>query len=277
VQTQYSLNNELHEEPGYFEVPGAHLYTVLHRATNPVARVLLVGPFAPERHHSYDPWVRWARYLAQRGVEVLRYDYRGVGESEGVFDEMSFAHWNEDVELLTGWLGARSPNLPLVLHGLEMGALLAARAFHRGIADVLFLWSPPENANQALRPALLRWIALDQLFKFGGDRRTASAFIRDVEQGATIDVEGYRWSPKLWRESQEVLLPREMEDEGRATRAYQRPVRIVRLGNDAIPLIKGGPAVADEPRDFTSLFAKNWERLAAALAARAGGSREADN
>jgi alpha-beta hydrolase superfamily lysophospholipase len=277
VQTQYSLNNELHEEPGYFEVPGAHLYTVLHRATNPVARVLLVGPFAPERHHSYDPWVRWARYLAQRGVEVLRYDYRGVGESEGVFDEMSFAHWNEDVELLTGWLGARSPNLPLVLHGLEMGALLAARAFHRGIADVLFLWSPPANANQALRPALLRWIALDQLFKFGGDRRTASAFIRDVEQGATIDVEGYRWSPKLWRESQEVLLPREMEDEGRANRAYQRPVRIVRLGNDAIPLIKGGPAVADEPRDFTSLFAKNWERLAAALAARAGGSREADN
>jgi alpha/beta superfamily hydrolase len=277
VQTQYVVNNELQEEPGFFEVPGAHLYTVLHRAMSPVARVLLVGPFAPERHHSYDPWVRWARYLAQRGVEVLRYDYRGVGESEGVFEEMSFAHWSEDVELLTGWLKGRSPNLPLVLHGLEMGALLAAKAFHIGIADVLFLWSPPASANQALRPALLRWIAVDQVFKFGDDRRTASAFIRELEEGATIDVEGYRWSAKLWRESHEVLLPREMEDEGSATRAYQRAVRIVRLGKDAIPLIKGGPAVADEPREFTALFAKNWDRLAAALAIRAGGSREAGN
>jgi len=210
-------------------------------------------------------------------VEVLRYDYRGVGESEGVFEEMSFAHWSEDVELLTGWLKGRSPNLPLVLHGLEMGALLAAKAFHIGIADVLFLWSPPASANQALRPALLRWIAVDQVFKFGDDRRTASAFIRELEEGATIDVEGYRWSAKLWRESHEVLLPREMEDEGSATRAYERAVRIVRLGKDAIPLIKGGPAVADEPRDFTALFAKNWDRLAAALAIRAGGSREAGN
>jgi alpha/beta superfamily hydrolase len=277
MQTQYCPDNELQEEPGYFEVPGAHLYTVLHRASCPVAQVLLVGPFASARQHSYDPWVRWARYLAQRGVEVLRYDYRGVGESEGVFEEMSFEHWSEDIELLTAWLRDRSPNLPLVLHGLEVGALLAGKAFHRGIGDVLFLWSPPVNANQALRPALLRWIAVDQLFKFGDDRRPASTFIRELEQGSTVDVEGYRWSAKLWRESQEVLLPRDMEDEGRASRAYQRPVRIVRLGNDAIPLIKGGPAVADEPRDFTSLFAKNWDCLAAALAKQAGGTREADN
>lgn len=277
MQTQYCLDKELQEEPGYFEVPGAHLYTVLHRASSPVARVLLVGPFASERQHSYDPWVRWARYLGHRGVEVLRYDYRGVGESEGVFEEMSFEHWSEDVELLTGWLRSRSPSLPLVLHGLGIGALLAGKAFHQGIGDVLFLWSPPANANQALRPSLLRWIAVDQLFKFGDDRRPASAFIRELEQGSTVDVEGYRWSAKLWRESHEVLLPSDMEDEGRASRAYQRPVRIVRLGNDAVPLIKGGPAVADEPRDFTSLFAKNWDCLAAALAKRAGGSSEAGN
>jgi hypothetical protein len=31
--------------PGYFRVPGAHLYTVLHRVEDPVARILFVGPF----------------------------------------------------------------------------------------------------------------------------------------------------------------------------------------------------------------------------------------
>src|SRR5580700_4050006 len=107
--------HELEEHTGYFAVSGAHLYTVLHRVEEPMARVLLSGSFASERHYSYDPWVRWARCLAQRGVEVLRYDYRGVGESEGTFEETSFQQWSEDLQLLASWLKGRSPNLPLVL------------------------------------------------------------------------------------------------------------------------------------------------------------------
>ena len=79
--------NHLPEHAGYFEVPGAHLYTVLHEVKDPIARVLLVGSFASQRHNSYLPWVRWARYLAANNIEVLRYDYRGIGESTGNFDE----------------------------------------------------------------------------------------------------------------------------------------------------------------------------------------------
>ena len=146
------------EEAGYFKVSDAHLYTVLHRVEDPVARVLLVGPFASERHQSYLPWARWARYLAARQIEVLRYDYRGIGESTGIFEEMSFPNWGEDVDLLSSWLKERSPNVPLVLHGLEMGALLAGRSFHNGAGDALLMWSPPANANQSLRSTLLRWV-----------------------------------------------------------------------------------------------------------------------
>jgi hypothetical protein len=272
VQTECSLNNDLQEQAGYFEVPGAHLYTVLHQTEDPVARVLLVGSFASERHYSYDPWVRWARYLAQRRVEVLRYDYRGVGESEGIFEEMSFQDWNEDLRLLASWLKDRSPNLPLVLHGLEMGALLASRAFQAGVGDVLLLWSPPANANLALRPTLLRWVVADQLFKIGDDRKPATAYIRQMEQGSAIEVEGYRWTAKLWRESFEVLLPPALEDETRAREVYDKPVKLVKLGKEAIPLVKGGPAVADIPRDFSALFAKNWGWLSAAVALSAGGA-----
>jgi hypothetical protein len=278
VQTECSLNNDLQEQAGYFKVPGAHLYTVMHQTECPVARVLLVGSFASERHYSYDPWVRWARYLAQRRVEVLRYDYRGVGESEGVFEDMSFEHWCEDVELLAGWLRNRSPNLPLVLHGLEMGALLAGKAFDAAIGDVLFLWSPPANANLALRPPLLRWVAADQLFKFGDGRRPASAYIGELEKGSTIEVEGYQWSAKLWRDSFAVVLPHALEDEGHARAAYQRPVRTVVLGKEAVPLVKGGPHVAaDGPKDWTPLFAKNWGWLAAELGIEAGGSGDSGN
>src|SRR5579885_2046776 len=109
------------EEAGYFPIGGVHLYTVLHTVPDPVGRVLLAGSFAHERHTSYIPWVRWARYLAARGIECLRFDYRGIGESTGAFTEMSFDQWLEDVQSLAMWLKRRSPDLPLVLHGLEIG------------------------------------------------------------------------------------------------------------------------------------------------------------
>ena len=264
-QTDRLQYRSLGERAGYFEVPGAHLYTVLHHVDHPVARVLLVGPFASERHSSYIPWVYWARYLAAKGIEVLRYDYRGIGESDGVFEEMSFADWSEDVHLLAKWLKDQSPDLPLVLHGLGMGALLASQAFHTGLGEVLLLWSPPASANQALRSALVRWINVEQLFKYGDERKPPSAFIQDLERGSPVEVEGYQWSGKLWQDSFHYDLPPALREESTARAEYKRPVRIVKLGKDASPLVKAGTVADDRAKDFTWLFSDNWEWIAASI------------
>jgi hypothetical protein len=267
----------LTERPGYFPVSGAHLYTVLHQVEKPIARMLLAGSFASERHYSFDPWVRWARYLAQRNVEVLRFDYRGVGESEGVFEKASFQQWGDDLILLANWLRDQSPDLPLILNGLEIGGLLAGKAFDAGVGDILLLWSAPANANLALRPILFRWVIADQMFKFGDDRKPATAYIREMEEGSSIEVEGYRWPANLWRESFEITIPSALKDEAHAQAVYGKPVKLVTLGKDAIPLVKGGPAVADIPRDFSALFAKHWSWLSEALANKLGGIRDSDN
>jgi hypothetical protein len=243
----------------------------------PVARLLLAGSFASERHYSFDPWVRWARYLAEKGVEVLRFDYRGVGESEGDFERASFQQWGDDLVLLANWLRDRSPDLPLILNGLEIGGLLAGKAFDSGVGDIFLSWSAPANANLALRPILFRWVIADQLFKFGDDRKPATAYIREMEEGSSIEVEGYRWSANLWRESFQVVLPLALKDETHARAVYGKPVKLITLGKEAIPLVKGGPAVADIPRDFSPLFAKHWSWLSAALANKLGGIRDSDN
>ena len=253
------------ERGGYFEVPGAHLYTVLHRVTKPIARVLLVGPFAAERHSSYIPWVLWARYLAERGIEVLRYDYRGVGESSGAFEEMSFSDWSEDVHLLAKWLKEQSPEVPLVLHGLGVGALLASRAFHGGVGEVLLLWSPPESANQALRSAVVRWINVEQLFKYGDERKPPSAFIQELERGSSVEVEGYQFSGKLWQNSFLFDMPPAMRDETSARAEYKKPVRIIKLGREAAPLVKAGTVADDRAKDFTWLFLENWQWIATSI------------
>jgi alpha/beta superfamily hydrolase len=259
------------EQAGYFRVPRAHLYTVLHRVEAPVARVLLVGPFASERHNSYIPWVGWARYLAARQMEVLRYDHRGIGESTGIFEEATFSDWSEDLTLLAEWLMDQSPDVPVLFHGLEFGAILAGRLFHQGKGDGLLLWSPPTNANQVLRSTLMRWARLEQLLLKGGDeRKSAADYIRQLEQGGVVEVEGYEWSSRLWHASFGLELPTGLADMAAETSGLSKPVRIVDLGKAAVPLVKGGTPGFDELRDFNWLYSENMNWLSAKLASLKG-------
>ena len=266
MQTQLRPEINLPEQAGYFAVPGADIYAVLHPVTDPVARVLLVGPFASERHSSYHAWVRWARYLAARHIEVLRYDYRGIGESTGVFEEMSFEDWDEDVRFLADQVARRSPSVPLLLHGLELGAILAARRFHEGTGDALLLWSPPANANQVLSSTLLRWAGTEQQQYEGLEaRKSASEYIRQLEQGQVVEVQGYRWSSRLWRDSFHCDLPSTMGDERLSCEAYKKPVRILKLGEDAVPLV-GSPLGYNEAKELNWLYSSNFDWVAKAVA-----------
>jgi hypothetical protein len=256
----------LAEHAGYFPVPGAHLYTVLHEVKAPLARVLLIGSFASERHVSYRPWLQWARYLAARRIEVLRFDYRGVGESTGIFTEMSFRAWLNDVERLSAWLRNREDDAPLIMHGLELGGLLASRAFHNGDADALLLWSPPLNANKLLRSTLQRWIGPQQLLKREEDRHPPSHYFAQLDQGQSVEVDGYEWTPELWRESKSFHLPDTLVPPNDPAIFYRSPVSIVQLGKTAAPLVLGGLLHGfEEGKDFNWLFAPNYEWIKASL------------
>jgi hypothetical protein len=265
LQTTVSRRNSL-ERAGYFAVPNAHLYTVLHGVRDPLVRVLLVGPFASERHSSYIPWVRWARYLAARRIESLRYDYRGIGESTGVFEDLSFDDWIEDISLLANWFQDRQPRVPLVLHGLQLGALLASKSFVTGVGDAILLWAPSANANEILRNTLKRHVFMENAFKYWQKRKPLSDYLRQLENGGSLEVSGYRWSTRLWRDSSRIELPALIENGSTSVVRRKRPTRIVTLNKHSAPLINGSTVEYEAlHRDFNELFASNFDWIANAL------------
>ncbi|HRG99485.1 MAG TPA: alpha/beta hydrolase [Polyangiaceae bacterium] len=193
------------EEHGYLPGLAADdglIYYVHHRACCTRLRgpgaVLLVGAMGLERAHSHLVWVRWARHLARRGLDVLRFDYRGLGESTGEHAELTLDSCVEDVTRAVGLLRALHPSSPIALHGLRGGALCAARVFAAQSGQSLLLWEPPPSARAMLLEKLRHKLAADFGQGTREARRTRQDYIADLEAGERVDVEGYPWSRGLW-------------------------------------------------------------------------------
>ncbi len=226
-------------EARYLDHEGERLYVVLHRAKKPVAQVLLAGPFPSERVFSYLPWVRWARHLAERGFQALRFDYRGCGESTGAFEKQSLGGWMDDMRACLEFLESQTPGLPLVLHGLGFGGLLAAKLFSQRTGDALLLWSPPRSGKEALRAALLRRLAIDLGLLPPGQRRGWNDYMAELEQNGVIDVEGCLVSRDLWREGNQFPLLTPPAEKQQETGPNARPWKLVNLDKSAEPLVGG--------------------------------------
>jgi hypothetical protein len=68
---------------------------------------------------------RAARALQSAGLAVLRFNFRGVGRSQGVHDDGRGEQ--EDARAALSELERRYPGLPLVLGGFSFGAVVALR------------------------------------------------------------------------------------------------------------------------------------------------------
>ena len=110
------------EEATTFDCDGETLIGILHRPRRALRRGIILVPGAPQyRVGSHRQSVLLARFLAEQGVAVLRFDYRGMGDSDGAF--RSFEQVSEDIGAAVAELSARVPEVQeTFLWGLCDGA-----------------------------------------------------------------------------------------------------------------------------------------------------------
>jgi len=110
--------------------PAGVLEAVLDVPPSPTAIAVVCHPHPPDggtMHHKVPMAI--ARELVRLGCAALRFNFRGVGQSEGTYDRG--VGEVEDALAAAAWLGARHPGLPLSLAGFSFGAAVATLAAAR--------------------------------------------------------------------------------------------------------------------------------------------------
>jgi alpha/beta superfamily hydrolase len=142
-------------EPFFYGDRGALAF--YHPSSDPAAARLMVlcPPLFDEYRRTYKALSDLATVCAANGVHVLRIDYSGTGEAQGMLSDVSAQDWVDDItqaiEEGIALTGAESA----ILVGVRFGATLAAQVNHRAVERYVF-WDPVKNGS-----IYLAW--LDQL------------------------------------------------------------------------------------------------------------------
>jgi pimeloyl-ACP methyl ester carboxylesterase len=212
-------------------------------AGTPRCGLVMCHPLFEERKSAQRVMVDAARAFAAAGCAVLRFDYRGCGDSTGDFTAFSCPEWREDIEravrclterlsenrLVTGGSPGGSPSratptcsipmggrgarraeegVPIGLLGLRLGGSLALDvASSLPAVNFAILWEPIVNGrrffDQELRRKLVR-----EMVTFGQSRVTRASLMKDLEDGKPIDLDGYGVTARLFEDLGAVDLTR---------------------------------------------------------------------
>jgi uncharacterized protein len=226
------------EIPLTFDCMGARLVGVLSRPSTPSSAGIIIVVGGPQyRVGSHRQFVLLARTLAGAGIACLRFDYRGMGDSEG--DPLPYGETGPDIDAAVQELRTRVPEIrQVVLWGLCDGA--AASAFAAASAGVaaMILVNPWVHTNESESQATLT--------HYYRRRLVQGVFWRKVVTGK---IELGRSVRELWRTLVQVLKTRLRSPR---LNDHALPVRVAygiqRLAGPTLVVLSGRDRTADEFR-----------------------------
>lgn len=185
----------VNETPFFFSQQGQRLFGMLHRPEAAAANNtgwVFCHPFAEEKLWAHRVFVSMARELARRGMPVLRFDYRGYGDSDGNFEQFTLADHVADVQTAIAELQSRVPEAIRVnLLGLRYGASLAMlAAAGNPIVERLVLWDPVVDMEQYLLDQL-RGNLTTQMVLYGKVVTKREELVEQIRAGEFVNIDGY--------------------------------------------------------------------------------------
>jgi len=200
------------EEPFFFENEGARLFGILHiPAMHEPAEghrkpqgVVFCSPFAEEEAVSHRVVTNFARLLCREGYYVLRFDYRGCGDSEGDFEQATLTTRLSDIGKAVDLLQGHTGTSPLTLFGLRLGGTLAALVAAKDPrVKSLILWEPVVQVR-AYFDQFLRMQVMAENIRASRVVGTRESLLKDLRGNKCVDILGYLLSPQCFREFTKV-------------------------------------------------------------------------
>ena len=177
--------------------------------------------------------VNIARALTEQGIGVLRFDFTGLGKSEGEFSETNFSSNVDDLIAAAEWLKAhhRAPEI-LVGHSLGGTAVLAAAPRIAGCRAVVTIGSPA---------------SADHVLELLGESRAEIASAGE----ATVQLEGrpFKIKAQFLEDVTEQRLPGALRDLRKALLVMHAPLDEVVSIDNASEIF----ASAKHPKSFISM------------------------
>ncbi len=183
------------ETPVVFDFRGQQLIGMIHlppgRARCPA--VLLLHGFTGTKTEAHRMFVKISRALCAQGIIAFRFDFRGSGDSEGEFENMTIrSETNDSLEAFKLLVRHKRVNPKrIAVLGMSMGAIIASAlvARERDRVKSLVLWAPVAEGegilNQLSTPEAITSLAQTGVTDYNGNL-VGMGFIRQFAEAKPL-------------------------------------------------------------------------------------------
>lgn len=214
-----SKNNEMLELPEFFiSAFRKRLFGVFHYPVEkkgiPHKRpaIICCAPIFEEKLHSHRILVNFSRYAVGQGFPVLRFDYFGDGESDGLFEQASLSTRINDIKSAIHIAKEKFGTSKVFLLGLRMGASLAILSSEIVKDDVcgLIACAPIIDVKTYILN-LLRGNLSWQMVVHKKILFNKNELAEKIMRGDTVNVEGYEIGRPLFEDCLDIDIRDKIE------------------------------------------------------------------
>jgi uncharacterized protein len=195
------------EQFGYIKaLDGSPLFAAYHApapgGNERALPVVIAPPLFEERKSAYGPLRRLANRLAGAGHAVMRFDYRGSGESGGEGAKRRLQHMAEDVAVVRKTLARMAGKRDAALVGLRLGGTLVLQETIRSGGEAVVALAPIVKGATQVRLWKMRSKIRAEM--------TAGAGPAGSDAAGTIDFDGFDVHPGFFDDVAGVDLVKDL-------------------------------------------------------------------